>query len=243
MSDDGSLISKLEECIQSLAYKFRKHPFNFFTESDAHSFLYYYMFRFGPKELKIPYPTQNPTIRTVLIHREYPTLFRYSKKELELSLNGSRGHYDLVVLDPDFVKNNPIHKIIAKDYDECEKYPIAPPLLAAIEFKFLVRPFQHQMIEELKCDFKKLTWALGEQAEEPVEAQTGKQATNAYMLIFNRSVKPWDIKLTQLKRSFKADDRIKVLYAESIIRRGHVKKETPPVLLDPEPWTDSGAQS
>jgi hypothetical protein len=85
------LDSEIEKCIKSLAEKFLKWPYNFFTESDAHSFLYYYIFRSGYKLLKLFYPTKDSSIKTVLIHREYPTSFRYRKNNMELDEKGEGG--------------------------------------------------------------------------------------------------------------------------------------------------------
>lgn len=224
--EDSKLIPDLEKCIQSLAYKFRKHPFNFFTESDAHSYLYYYIFRFGPKELKLSCPTQNTSIRTVLIHREYPTLFRYNKKDLKQNDIGSRGHYDLAVLDPVFVENHPIHEIIAKDYDDCDRDPITPPLLAAIEFKFLVRPLHGQMMREIECDFQKLSWALE------------KQATNAYMLIFNRSQAIGADQKESLLAFQAKNPGVKLLYAESVYSQHEKGRKIQKRWQMPESWEE-----
>jgi hypothetical protein len=111
-----SLEDNIEKCINALLEKFLKWPLNFFTESDAHSYLYYYFFRFGSKEIKKPYHT-NDSKRTVLIHREYPTSFRYRKETMQLDeKKGGRGHYDLVVLDPEFVKAHKLKQVIAKNY-------------------------------------------------------------------------------------------------------------------------------
>jgi len=122
--------------INSLAEKFLKWPYNFFTESDAYSFFYYYIFRSGPKNLKLYYSTNDPAIKTVLIHREYPTSFRYRKESMKLDDTGGRGHYDLVILNPEFVAKHTIDEVIAKDYKKC---CVAEQnhLLAAIEFKFI----------------------------------------------------------------------------------------------------------
>ena len=45
-------IEEIERCINSLGEKFIKWPYNFFTESDAHSFLYYYFLRSAHSSLK-----------------------------------------------------------------------------------------------------------------------------------------------------------------------------------------------
>ncbi|MDD3894258.1 MAG: hypothetical protein PHU36_04480 [Syntrophomonadaceae bacterium] len=192
----------IERCINSLAEKFLKWPFNFFTESDAHSFLYYYIFRSGSRELKQQYPTANPQIKTVLVHREYPTSFRYKKEGMELNDTGGRGHYDLVVLNPDFMKEHSINEIIAKNFKKCcvnEKHH----LLTAIEFKLVVSPLSKNLREEIAKDFTKLTWSLESQAQ------------NAYMVIFNR-VRPEVTYYEELNQLAQENPQVKAIYVESV---------------------------
>lgn len=192
----------IERCILSLGEKFLKWPLNFFTESDAHSFLYYYIFRFGPKSLKILYPSINPAEQTVLVHREYPTSFRFRKEDMQLSESGGRGHYDLVILNPEFLKNHTMSEIIAKDFEKCqvnEKHH----LLAAIEFKFVVGPLSTNMREEIKKDFRKLSMALDQ-----------GQSKNAYLIVFNR-FRPEDDFRKEFLDFSKTNRRIKGLYIES----------------------------
>lgn len=197
---------EIESCINSLAEKFLKWPYHFFTESDAHSFLYYYIFRSGPKTLKQSYPTLDPTIKTTLIHREYPTSFRYLKDNMKLADKGGRGHYDLVILNPDFMIKHSIDEIIAKDYKKCcvdEKNH----LQAAIEFKFITSPLSKNMREEIQKDFIKLSWAVEKE-----------QATHAYMIIFNRA-RTEKAFYDELDISSKNNPLVKGLYVESVKRQ------------------------
>ena len=175
------LALNIERCIRILSEKFRKWPYNFFTESDAHSYLYYSFFRYGNRAIKITYPTKTARERTVLIHREYPTNFRYSQKELiryslEKRPGTTVGHYDMVVLNPEFVKSLNIEQVISKSNELRKGIRFdGHHLLAAIEFKLLHKPLGQALKDEIKKDFIKLNWAL----------ETG-QARNAYMLVFNR---------------------------------------------------------
>lgn len=164
----------IERCINSLGEKFLKWPYNFFTESDAHSFLYYYIFRSKYKPLKLFYSTKDSQDKTVLLHREYPTSFRFRRDSMKIDDTGGRGHYDLVILNPDFIANHSIDEVIAKEFKKCrtgEKYH----LLSAIEFKLVVNPLSKGMKSEIEKDFLKLSLAkdLG-------------QAMSVYMVIFNR---------------------------------------------------------
>ena len=199
-----TLEKPLDSCISSLSHKFLKWPNNFFTESDAHSFLYYYIFRSGPKDLKLFYPT-NDGSKTVLIHREYPTSFRFFKESMERDDRGGRGHYDLVVLNPEFIKNHSIKQVMAKDFKECcteEKHH----LLAAAEFKLITMPLSQNMKGEIKRDFQKLNFAL----------ESG-QTQLAYMIIFNRHAN--DLSFINDLRSYACINKnIKLIYVESVMR-------------------------
>lgn len=194
----------IEKCIKSLIEKFLKWPYNFFTESDAHSYLYYYLFRFGSKELKRFYPTKGSKAKTVLPHREYPTSFRYHKKNMQLDeQTGGRGHYDLVVLNPEFITSHTMDEVIAKNYKKCCKDE-KNHLLAAIEFKLIVSPLSKNLRVEIAKDFHKLSWAI-----------ESKQSKNAYMIIFNRARKEESYldELCELKKSY---PKVKGIYLESI---------------------------
>ena len=196
---------KIEKCIKSTAEKFWRQPYNFFTESDAHSYLYYYIFRFGSSRYKTPYPTKDKR-KTVLIHREYPTSFRYRKKNMkQLKGNGGRGHYDLVVLNPKFMIGHDINEIIAQTYKKCKKDE-SNHLLAAIEFKLVTKSLDKGLRSEIKKDFKKLRLAL-----------SNKQAISAFMIIFNRANKneKYHKEFQSLTNKY---PEIKAIYVESVFK-------------------------
>ena len=106
-----------------------------------------------------------------MIHREYPTNFRYHKKDLlkpnclePIPLDkreGGRGHYDLAVLHPAFVQNaSSCEDIVNKNVRLLEKRVNNPKLdkrelLYAIEFKYIINK-NEQYIKSIKADNKKL---------------------------------------------------------------------------------------
>ncbi len=203
--DFEKLRVEIEKCINSLGEKFIRYPYNFFTESDAHSFLYYYIFRSGYKQLKLPYPTKDPFIKTVLVHREYPTNFRYRKYSMELDEKGGRGHYDLVVLNPEFVANHSIAEIMAKDFKKTckdESYH----LLAAIELKLIANPLSGRFQDEIEKDFCKLSWAIDK-----------KHAWSVYMVIFNRC-RHEEAFVNKLDRIARENPNVRGLYIESVLK-------------------------
>ena len=210
---NDKLSQDINRCIKTLSEKFRRWPYNFFTESDAHSYLYLSFFRYGSPALKRLYYS-NDRKKTVLIHREYPTSYRYSQKELiRYSLDKRKGttvgHYDMVVLNPAFIENHNMQQVISKDNTIRQTVQFADNhLLAAIEFKLLHKPLGQHLKDEIKKDFIKLGWAL----------ETG-QAKEAYMLIFNRYGKEdsyWRV-LDELR---KERPDIKLIYQESYYSNG-----------------------
>lgn len=206
-------IEKLERCINSLGEKFIKWPYNFFTESDAHSFLYYYIFRSADSSLKRRYPTLDNSFKTILVHREYPTVFRYKKKEMEISPNGGRGHYDLAILNPQFVEKHSIDTVIAKDFGKTA-ISEGEHLLAAVEFKFIHRALDQGTRSEIKKDAKKLKWAA---TLEPPQSQ------NAYLLVFNRYRHEPTLIDDIAYWSENKYPEVKMLYIESVIDKKHKK--------------------
>jgi len=106
---------------------FRECPQCFFSEHDIHSVLYC----LAKEELKQHEISSEQITRdghiTSLVHHEYPTPFRCDMHghtfrragEKERTRRGGlykRGHYDLVVLNPYFVKANELDAICGKDY-------------------------------------------------------------------------------------------------------------------------------
>ena len=115
--------------VNELQDVFRKHPQHYFSEHDIHSVLYH----LTREQLKQYGETSQTTLdgfETTLAHHEYPTPFRcdmhgYSFRrtgEEERTPKGGlyrRGHYDLVILNPDFVKNNTLDIVCGKTTKNC----------------------------------------------------------------------------------------------------------------------------
>jgi hypothetical protein len=161
---------KAWEAINSTINKFREHPYYFFTESDIVSYLYHRLYSTNHEEL-----TQDGK-RIYLVHREYPTNFRYKKSEL---LNGNfkepyllgerkgyRGNYDLAILDPTFIKKaNSEEDIVNKNVrlleirtENNKHFQNSKELLFALEFKYVINNSKN-FVNEVKMDNKKLFFA------------------------------------------------------------------------------------
>jgi len=100
-----------ERVLSQLGLDFRETPRRFFTEHDLHSHLYHLVERELDARRELFYEAADGQ-RTSVLHHEYPTPFRcdMSKhgfrivEENERTGNKGlyrRGHYDLVILNPD----------------------------------------------------------------------------------------------------------------------------------------------
>lgn len=123
----------IERAIQKLVKEFLRDPYIFFTEADA-------VARFHQLLEEDPIigrhaQTQDGQ-RVSLIHREYPTFFRFSGKNptTRLKAPASRGHYDTVVLKPEFVRAHPADTVTNRDIQAKRDKNIVP-FHGVVEFK------------------------------------------------------------------------------------------------------------
>jgi hypothetical protein len=117
---------------------------------------------------------------TGLLHREYPTFFRLkdSKPTQRLGPPASRGHYDLVLINPAYIRQHDAETVHNRDINRLGDRT-RPPLVAAVEFKLLTQTWKPNKDTEVRQDLGKLKLAL----EPPADA------TAAYMCVFCRDVK------------------------------------------------------
>ena len=98
------LMRLFENAIKSLVRRFRNHPYVFYTETDMHCYLYHRLYAGGL--LNALYPTVEG-YDTILLHKEYPTVARYRRRNdgtLEESAQGRRrGAFDISIWDPQFI--------------------------------------------------------------------------------------------------------------------------------------------
>ena len=128
-----SIQRALEKAICRLTDEFAQSPYVFFTEADA-------VARFH--QILDEEPTIGRRVQTrdgfevSLIHREYPTFFRFSDKNPTARLKppARRGHYDTVILNPDFVTAHSAATVINRDIKTIRDESITP-FQAVVEFK------------------------------------------------------------------------------------------------------------
>jgi hypothetical protein len=130
--DRRTLQSVLENAIHKLVDEFLQEPYKFFTEADA-------VARFH--QMLDEDPILSRRVQTEdghevsLIHREYPTFFRFSDKEPTARLGppARRGHYDTVILNPEFVTTHPAATVTNRDIKTVDESVMA--FEAVVEFK------------------------------------------------------------------------------------------------------------
>lgn len=201
MKDD--LFLAVESHVKTLVNRFKGRPYNFFTESDIHSYLYLAFYR--DKRFSKQYPTADPSVKTILIHREYPTFFRFRRKRplAPAPPPARRGHYDLVVLNPVFLAAHPLSTVTNQDWNTVSDHWKDKPLLAGIEFKMPRGKLTSTRLKQIEIDFQKLR-------------RSSSWCEGLYMLIFNRhermTAKGW----VELERMAAENPDVKAVYMEYV---------------------------
>lgn len=100
-----TLLTQLETALHRLVESFWEEPYRFFTEADAVAALHTWIAR--RPELAQAYHTADG-FETGLLHREYPTFFRFkvSDPSQRLGPPATRGDYDLALINPAYVRNH-----------------------------------------------------------------------------------------------------------------------------------------
>jgi hypothetical protein len=128
-----------------LGEMFHTYPDYFFTEHDIHSLLC----DIANEELQLRGVTSTETSdghQVSLVHHEYPTPFRCDMEGYKFEKKSEppykRGHYDLVILNPEFVKKNRLDIVCAKEFEKFEaamRYVNTAPLTWVCEVVFFPR--------------------------------------------------------------------------------------------------------
>lgn len=127
--------ANIEHAIHTLVSEFVKEPYQFFTEADAVARFHQIL------ESDVTLTQRVETLdghRTSTLHQEYPTFFRFDDKNpiarLDAHSGASRGHYDIVVLDPEIVRKHTAETVKNRNITSVRDINISP-LQAVIEFK------------------------------------------------------------------------------------------------------------
>ncbi len=123
-TDSQLIINTVESSIKELCAVFEKSPTLFYTESDIVCCYYHLLLNSLPSNEA----QDKEGLKHSLIHREYPTPFRCDMGENRFEIKSDddrtprggkyqRGHYDIVILNPDFISQNSFDVIKAQNYE------------------------------------------------------------------------------------------------------------------------------
>lgn len=134
--------------------EFQRHPTHFFTENDIVCHFYHVL----ANQLGEFLVKDIDGFEHKIVHAEYPTPFRCDmggtkfilKSENDRTPRGhkfERGHYDIVVLNPDFIRNHSFNVIKAQDLasyqNEVLEKMAGPIVLFGIEFMYQRDPLKY----------------------------------------------------------------------------------------------------
>jgi hypothetical protein len=201
------LLIQLETALHRLVESFWEEPYRFFTESDAVTALQSWVAA-RPELAGVHHTTDGFEIG--LLHREYPTFFRLSDQDPTRRQRApyGRGHYDLVVLDPDFLRAHDAGTVTNRRFDEAATHT-KPPLVAAVEFKLLDRRWKPDKDPLIPQDLGKGTLAL----------QSPPDASAAYMCVLCRDATsepgPLEVDTEELERFLNGFPNVRTVVAVS----------------------------
>ncbi len=148
------IIEAVNETIKMSCDEFQSHPTLFFMENDIVCYFYSIL------QQKLPIVYDKDGHKHTLVHMEYPTPFRCDMSKNKFKLKNDedrtekggkyqRGHYDMVVLDPDFIKQHSYEVIKAQNYKLYKNQVLSkinsckPIALYGIEFMFSRNPLKY----------------------------------------------------------------------------------------------------
>jgi hypothetical protein len=189
------LVQITETSIDHLITAYSSTPHLFYAENDLHAFLY--------RDILNRLPIKDWQCKTVddklslLLHEEYPTKERYSKKQLKENVpKGNRGHFDLCIWNPEKTSSRRFRVTQSTKFEEEQQTFIA------IEFDLVEHNDSlEQAVHHLKWDLMKLK-------------STKNEVEYGYSLVFVRHWIHTDRFLRQVEAEIRRENKVTVLYAE-----------------------------
>ena len=144
-------VEAVERAINQLVADFQRYTDRFWNERDLHWSLFYYLKQEG---------VIHEIYTTELIRAEFPTVKAFGEK------NPARGHYDLVVLDPQSYRSETVQSMKAQD--SWDKFLKLVKVMIAVEIKLWLA----------RLSFRRADWDIRKLTEQPNNVQ------NAFFLNF-----------------------------------------------------------
>ena len=124
------LLKEIDKTLRTAVSQFYYYPYLFFNENGFRDYLFAVFYRnkfFSTSNLI----TTKDDKKTNLVHSEYGSWERVPEKW--------RAWYDMVILNPEFIKHNEYSRVVNKNIALKKKYPYEPEdLLAVIELKYIL---------------------------------------------------------------------------------------------------------
>jgi len=128
MESESQWNSLAKKVIRQLQTTFKSCRHCFFSEHDIHSSLYNIV-KNELRQLGIEIQTTRDKCTTSLVHHEYPTPFRCDMRKYNFRVKSDnertprgglykRGHYDLVIFNPEFIRKHTLDVVSGKDYQK-----------------------------------------------------------------------------------------------------------------------------
>ena len=142
-----NIVNDINTTITSFCKDFKVSPYLFFTENDIVCRLHC---KLQEKLKKDQVPDLTGKMHS-LVHTEYATPFRCDMKGSSFEIKGDhdktpngrlhkRGHYDIAILNPDFIKSNSFEIIQGQNYSKVRQFlnikPSYPMILYGIEIMY-----------------------------------------------------------------------------------------------------------
>jgi hypothetical protein len=151
MDDESRIIPAVETSVESICEEFRRHSTRFYTENDIVCRFYSMLLDALPNAIVSDADSRSQSI----IHMEYPTPFKCSMRGSIFAVKDAdsryrRGHYDIVVLNPEFVRSHSYVDTYGQKFKQCKKTIIpwsavnGPFILYGLEFMLRRRPENKQ---------------------------------------------------------------------------------------------------
>jgi hypothetical protein len=136
---------------------------------------------------KLPVYSDKESSEHLLVHMEYPTPFRcdmsknkFERKDDEVRTKGKkfrRGHYDIVVLNPDFIAQHSYEIIKSQNYELYKNKVISkidrknPIILYCIEFMYSRDPLKYSIGED---KYNKINWFVAKVIQDADKVRASK---------------------------------------------------------------------
>jgi hypothetical protein len=205
MATKKQLVQITELAIDNLITTFKTAPYFFYTENDLHCYLYTQILNRLPMKDWLCKTADGKD--SILLHKEYPTKERYSRKALEEGLKkGSRGHFDLSIWNSEQVGRRFLRASSPKSFGEEQQTFIV------IEFDLnegnasLDDAFHHLKWDRIKLKSKK------------------NEVEHGYLLVFARDWIHSKDFLERAKHEVSREEKVVILYIEK--SKNQTKVET-----------------